>query len=154
MMTGTECDELKKFMEAESTFQGRDFCEKCTKRSCKECDLLKKKFSLQEKQAFKEIWDKVTLVKENGKLRVRSEYTYQNDPQETFKPKKSNLKEAVGHTKRLINKLRKKNMLKRFQEEIDKKIQIGKLIKLNKDEVEKLKSEVHHFCYLNHTNDQ
>ena len=31
MMTGTECEDLKKFMEAESTFQGRDFCERCTK---------------------------------------------------------------------------------------------------------------------------
>ena len=84
MMTGTECEDLKKFMEAKSTFEGRNFCERCTKRSCKECDLLKKKFSLQEKQAFKEIWDKVTFVKTNGKLRVRSEYTYQNDPQETL----------------------------------------------------------------------
>ena len=106
------------------------------------------KFSLQEKQAFKEIWDKVTLVKENGKLRVRSEYTYQNDPQETFKPENSNFKEAVGHTKRLINKLRKRKMLKRFQEEIDKKIQIGTLKKLSKTEVENLKSKVHHFCYI------
>ena len=67
-----------------------------------------------------EIWDKVTLVKENGKLRVRSEYTYQNDPQETFKQKNSKFKQAVAHTKRLINKLRKRKMLKRFQEEIDK----------------------------------
>ena len=55
VLTGIECEDLKKFMEAESTFKGRDFCGKCTMRTCKECDLLKKKFSIQEKEAFKEI---------------------------------------------------------------------------------------------------
>ena len=44
-----------------------------------------------------------------------------NDPQETFTPENSNLKEAVGHTKRLINKLKRRICSKDSRKKLTRK---------------------------------
>ena len=81
------------------------------------------------------------MVQENGKTRVRTKYIYRNPPEETFAPENSNIKTAISRTNMIIDRLMKKGQMKQFQEEIQKKIDIG-------DEVEQLLKLVHHFCYL------
>ena len=56
---------------------------------------------------------------------------------------------ATKKTNAIINQLIKKDQLDEFQQEIDKKIAIGCLKEVPKDELEKLLKSTHHFCYLN-----
>ena len=74
---------------------------------------------------------------------------YRDDINVTFAPENSNNRDAVGWTKLLVTQLKKKGpqALKDFQEQIDKKIELGTLVKMSYVEHEEVKKGPHHYCY-------
>ena len=48
MMTSQNCEILKKFLKAEASTMPTEKCDKCSKRSCKECDMLRSKYSAED----------------------------------------------------------------------------------------------------------
>ena len=66
-----------------------------------------------------------------------------------FAPANSNIRDAVGRTKRLITQLRKKSpqALKDFQEQIYKKIELGTLEQMSDEEHEEVKKGPRHYYY-------
>ena len=149
-LTSQDCGDLKKWIEAENTYQGRISCEKCIKRNCRECTDLNTKYSEIEKQEFLDTWNNTFITNDTaGKgKKVVSRYSFQNDPHQIFKPENSNMKEALARTKRTINTLKKKNKLKEFQEKINEKIDIGTLVEVGEDELKNILAGTHHFTYL------
>ena len=79
---------------------------------------------------------------------MRVKYIYRNPPEETFAPENSNMKTAFSRTNMIIDRLMKKGQMEQFQEEIQKKIDIGCLEEVPEQELENLLKTVHHFCYL------
>ena len=149
-LTSQECGDLKKWIEAENTYQGRISCQKCIQRNCRDCTELNTKYSEVEKQEFLNTWNNTFIIDDplgQGK-KVMSRYTFQNDPHQTFKPENSNMKEALARTKRTINTLKKKNKLKEFQDKIQEKIDIGTLIEVGEKELKGILAGTHHFTYL------
>ena len=72
MMTNTEAEQLKRFLQAENTYEGKILCSKCRKRQCQDCSLLNKKYSEEEKDVFQRIWNNIVLIKdEKGAFRVK-----------------------------------------------------------------------------------
>jgi hypothetical protein len=112
------------------------------------CDNLRSKYSEEDQDTYKKMWDNVNLIEDKGKTRVKATYLYRNPPEESFSPENSNIKAATSRTDMIINRLVKKDQLKQFQEEIDKKIDIGCLEQVPEAEIETLLKGVHHFCYL------
>ena len=51
-------------------------------------------------------------------------------------------------SQRVIQQLKRKGQLDVFEKEIDKKIQIGTLVKVDYQELKQIMSSIHHFCYL------
>ena len=94
MFNNQDCDTLKKFMEAEADFSFEAKCDRCKKRDCEDCNMLKNRYSAEDSKVFKELWDNVTLVEKDGKTSVQVKYLYRHDPHETFKPENSNIEEA------------------------------------------------------------
>ena len=125
MLTNVECEDLKKFLVQEAGEKPRVFCKTCSKRKCEDCENLQNRYSEEDRKIYKEVWDNVNLVQENGKTRVRAKYIYRNPPEETFAPENSNMKTAFSRTNMIIDRLMKKGQMEQFQEEIQKKIDIG-----------------------------
>ena len=148
LLTNTGCEDLKRFLDQEATAGLKVFCERCEQRECNECDALKQRYSEEDRAIYKEAWEKTKLVQKDGKTRVEVEYIYRNDPNETFAPKNSNFKAAIGRINSLIDSLLRKGQLEEFEKEIEKKIQIGTLKEIPESEHKKLLEMVHHFCYL------
>ena len=148
MMTSVNCEILKKFLEAEASTMPVERCDKCIKRDCEECEMLKSKYSAEDSKMYKEMWSKVNLVEHEGKTRVKATYIYRTDPTTTFHKDHSNIGEAKARTNALISKLQKKNQLAGFQAEVDKKIAIGCLKEISGEELAKVLNSTHHFCYL------
>ena len=73
---------------------------------------------------------------EDEKKRVMVKYIYQNDLEFTFHPRNSNFKQAIAMTSSGIKHLKKKNQLNMFKDEIEKKMLLGALEKLSKDELD------------------
>ena len=81
----------------------------------------------------------------NGKQRVRVKHIYQNDPEVTFHPRNSNFKQAIDMTNNVIKHLKKKIQLIMFEDEIEKKIELGTQEKLSKNEIGEILHKSHHF---------
>ena len=127
MFNNQDCENLKKFMESEADFSFETRCERCRKRDCEDCNMLKNRYSAEDSKIFRELWNNVTLVEEAGKTRVQVKYLYRHDPHETFKPENSNLEEAKRRTDSLIRKLKKEGKMESFKEQITSKIELGTL---------------------------
>ena len=123
-------------------------CDSCRKRECAVCDLLCDKYFAEDSKIYKKLWENARLVNVNGQQRVQDEYLYRNDPHEIFKKENSNMKEAKARTDGLIKKLKKTGELKQFQQEIQKKIDTGTLVKLSKTKLDEVLNGTHHFSYL------
>ena len=94
------------------------------------------------------MWDSVVLVDDgNGSFRVKVSYLYNNNPPVIFVPENSKFQKALTMSQRVIHQLKKKGQLDLFQDEINKKIQMGRF-KLNDNELKKVMSSTHNFCYL------
>ena len=66
----------------------------------------------------------------------------------TFHPKNLNFKHAVAMTNSVIKNLKKKNQLDIFKEEIEKKIRLGTMEKVSKEELGEIFNKTHHLCYV------
>ena len=124
MLTNLECENLKRFLIQEAAEKQKVFCKDCSKRQCVSCDNLRSKYSEEDQETYKKMWDNVNLVQEKGKTCVKATYLYRNPPEESFSPENSNMKAATSRTDMIINRLIKKGQLDQFQEEINKKINI------------------------------
>ena len=80
MLTNQECENLKKFLVQEAAEKPRVFCRDCSKRECVSCENLQSKYSEEDQEIYKKMWDNVKLVQEGGKTRVRATYLYRNPP--------------------------------------------------------------------------
>ena len=147
MLTNVECEDLKKFLAQEAGEKLRVFCKTCSKRKWEDCENLQNRYSEEHRKIYKEVWDNVNLVQENGKTRVRAKHIYRNPPEENFAPENSNMKTAISRTNMIIDRLMRKGQMEQFQEEIQKKIDMGCLEEVQEQEVEQLLNSVHHFCY-------
>ena len=139
---------MKKFMESEADFSFEAKCERCRKRDCEDCNMLKNRYSAEDSKIFRELWNNVTLVEEAGKTRVQVKYLYRHDPHETFKPENSNLEEAKRRTDSLIRKLKKEGKMESFKEQIASKIELGTLREVPEGEWAELLKGTNNFCYL------
>ena len=108
MLTNVECEDLKKFLVQEAGEKPRVFCKTCSKRKCEDCENLQNRYSEEDRKIYKEVWDNLNLVKEDGKTKVRAKYIYRNPPEETFAPENSNMKTAFSRTNMIIDRLIKK----------------------------------------------
>ena len=148
MLTNLECEDLKCFLIQEAAKKTKVFCKDCSKRQCVSCDNLRSKYLEEDQETYKKMWNNVKLVQEDGKTCVRATYLYRNPPEETFSPENSNMKTATNRTDMIINRLIKKGQLDQFQDEINKKINIGCLEQVPEAEIGALLKRVNHFCYL------
>ena len=82
------------------------------------------RFSKEDREIYKQCWDKVKLIEENGKTRFKAKYIFRNPPEETFAPENLNVKTPISRTKMIIDRLFKKGQMDQFQKEIQKKIDI------------------------------
>ena len=106
--------------EADFSFEAK--CERCRKRDCEDCNMLKNRYSAEDSKVFRELWNNVTLVESEGKTRVQVKYLYRHDPHETFKAENLNLDETKRRTDSLIRKLKKEGKMESFKEQIASKI--------------------------------
>ena len=136
MMTNSDAEQLKRFLQAENTYEGKILCSKCRKRQCQDCSLLNKKYSEEEKDVFQRMWNNIVLIKDsNGAFRVKVNYLYKSNPHVIFSPENTNYNQALMMTKRVIMQLKKKGQLEIFQKEIEKKIEIGTLVAMSDAEI-------------------
>ena len=92
-LTSQECGDLKKWIEAENTYQGRISCDKCIKRNCRDCTESNTKYSEVEKQEFLDTWNNTYITDDPlGGKKVVSRYSLQNDLHQTFKAEKRNFR--------------------------------------------------------------
>ena len=146
MFGNQDCEQLKKFMEAEADFTTDLKCDKCRKKDCEDCNMLKDRFSAEDSRVFCDFWENVKLVEKEGQTKVEVKYLYRHDPHETFKAE--NMEEAKRRTDALIRKLKKENKLKEFQEQIDAKEDTGTMVEVKKERWDGLLKRTHNFCYL------
>ena len=146
--TNNDCDMMKRFIEAESSSHPELSCDRCRKKDCDECNMLRDKYSAEDSKIYKQVWENTRLVNVDGQQRVQVEYVYRNDPHETFKPENSNINEAKARTDNLIRKLKKTGELDNFIKEIEKKRDIKTLVPLTQAELNKVLRGTHHFSYL------
>ena len=76
MLTNLECENLKRFLIQEAAEKPKVFCKDCSKRQCVSCDNLRSKYSEEDQETYKKMWDNVNLVQEKGKTRVKATYLY------------------------------------------------------------------------------
>ena len=87
------------------------------------------------------MWDDVSLVEVwNGTYRVKVNYLYKHNPHVVFAPQNSNYKQAVAMSQNVIRHLKRKNQLEVFQEDINKKIELGTLAEVSDDELDRILS--------------
>ena len=83
--TNADCETVKKFIEAEATSHPQLSCDRCQKRECDDCNMLRDKYSAEDSKIYKKLWENTRLINVNGQQRVQVEYLYRNDPHEVFK---------------------------------------------------------------------
>ena len=103
-MTNSNAETLKRFLQAENTYEGKIFCQKCLKRQCPDCSLLNKKYSQEEKETFQKMWNNVVLIKDDkAGYRVKASYLYSNDPHVVFAAENTNFNQALLMSKKVIH---------------------------------------------------
>ena len=80
MLTNLECENLKRFLIQEAAEKPKVFCKDCSKRQCVSCDNLRSKYSEEDQETYKKMWDNVNLIEDKGKTRVKATYLYRNPP--------------------------------------------------------------------------
>ena len=61
MLTNLECESLKRFLVQEAAEKPKVFCKDCSKRQCVSCDNLRSKYSEEDQETYKKMWDNVNL---------------------------------------------------------------------------------------------
>ena len=66
---------MKRFIEAESVGKPELKCDSCSRRECAECNMMKDKFSAEDRRIFNEVWNNTKLVKVESQQRVMTKYS-------------------------------------------------------------------------------
>ena len=101
-----DATKLEKFLAAEGSIK-ETIKRKCLLHSarCETCEILSRQNHRREGNLISLIWENITAEKRTGcEFQVLHKYSYRHDPVQTYAPAKSNIKEAAGHSKKLIRK--------------------------------------------------
>ena len=121
-LTNIECEQLRRFLQAENSYEGKLFWSKCLKRECPDCNLLSKKYRQEKQDVYRKLWDSVVLViNGDGSYRVKVSYIYNHNPHVIFAPQNANFQQDLAMSQRDIQQLKRKGQLDVFQKEFDKK---------------------------------
>ena len=124
-------------------------CDTCKAKNCENCNLLYSNSIIDEKELYEKLWNNVKVVELNGKQRIKCKYEYKRDIRKVFAPENSNVREAIGRTKSLINKLKRQGgtALMDFKAEIKKKIELGTLERMSPQRAKEELAGPHHCTY-------
>ena len=78
-------------------------------------------------------------------------YNYRNDIQQIFDAKNSNFNDTLKSSNRTRMRLIKAGKLKIFQQQINEMLEIGTLVPLSQDEIDKLATTPHQYTRLAYT---
>ena len=97
------------------------------------------------------IWDNVTAYSTPGdKFQIMHKYTYRHDPKVTYAPANSNIREAAGHSRKVIRKTAKNGSLPLLEAQVQKMIDKNSFIELTSQEILNLGMQSHLFCFYNY----
>ena len=86
---------------------------------CEVCDLLSRQNNKKESKIIQQTWDAVTAQEVSpDKFVIVHNYQYRHDPAITYEPSKSNLAEAMGHSKKVVRKAHKQNSLHLLNQQV------------------------------------
>ena len=102
----------------------------------------------EDSRIYMELWGNMELVEREGKTREEVKYIYRNNPHGTCKADNSNKNKAKRRTDALIRKLKKENKLIEFQEQGNGKVDIGTLVEIKGEKMDKTLKVTHNFCII------
>ena len=140
---------MKKWLDREAMFTPRLQCDSCKAKKFDSCNLINNSSSIEEKELYEKLWKNVEIIELKGKKRIKCKYEYKRDITKFFVPEHSNVREAIGRTKYLINKLKIQGgtAYKDFKAQIDKKIELGTLERLTTERAKEVLAGPHHCTY-------
>ena len=91
------------------------------------------------------IWDNISAIEipESNTFRILHKYLYRNNIHELYDPKNSNIQEASSHSKKIINKAVRNNILEVLNKQVEKWCQKKCFIQLTSEEVLNLQFHPH-----------
>ena len=143
---------LEKFFQAENSLSNV-VKRKCLLHSsrCETCEILNRQNHRREGNLISTIWDNITAhpVAE-GKFQIVHKYTYRHNPEVTYAPANSNVKEAASHSRKVIRKAKGNGSLHLLETQVQKMIDKRSFVELNAEEILELGSKPHLFCFYNY----
>ena len=150
--TKSDSQRLEKFLlEEQRSIWGRPK-KKCRIHSqrCDTCYLLSRNTSGRENQLIKDSWDAVTSKEvAPGRHVITHAYQYRHDPEKTYEASKSNVVDAMGHSRRVIRRAHRQGSLPLLQQQVDKMLEKECFKELSKEDITQLSSSAHNFTYYN-----
>ena len=74
---------------------------------------------------------------------------YRHDPLNTYEASKSNIVDAMGHSRKVIRRAHKQGSLPLLQQQVDKMLEKQCFRELDKEEITQLATSAHNFTYFN-----
>ena len=98
------------------------------------------------------IWDNISAIEipESNTFRILHKYLYRNNIHELYDPKNSNIQEASSHSKKIINKAEKNNILEVLNKQFEKMVSKKCFIQLTSEEISNLQFHPHFFTLFNY----
>ena len=143
---------LEKFLAAESSIKDT-IKRKCLLHSarCETCEILSRQNHRREGNLISLIWENITAKPVGGdKFQISHKYSYRHDPRLTYSPSRSNVRDAAGHSRKVIRKAHHNGSLDLLEAQVNKMILKKSFVELSETEVLDLSSQPHLFCYYNY----
>ena len=143
---------LEKFIQSENSLASV-VKRKCLLHSarCDTCEILNRQNHRREGNLISTIWDNVTAYSIPGdKFQISHKYTYRHNPEVTYAPANSNIREAAGHSRKVIRKTHKNGSLPLLEAQVQKMIDKQSFVELSVQEILDLGKQAHPFCYYNY----
>ena len=139
-------EQMERFIKNENNLPILDLkCKDCAKKICSSCLMENSQLTLIQKKLFLRTWQSIKVVKLNGELRIQADVSYKSDPLDTFSAVNSNFTQALSNLKQVVQSLKKKgpDALQSLKEEVEKKIALGTLVAVTKEEWDLIKVHLH-----------
>ena len=154
MLSRTECNELKNFLEEEALVSMETKrCElhETAINNCDQCSTIRKTRSLLEEEICKEISRNMVAVKEGDNFRLTQKLVFTKDEQKLFDPLNSNYSDALSGSKTMLSKLKKlgKEKVEEFDSQVKKSIKDDCFEKLSDEEIQNLEYIPHFYTMGN-----
>ena len=105
-------------------------------QKCEACDVLSRQDHRKEGKLISHVWDNITASETaNGQYIIEHKYLYRHNPKEVYDPKQSNVKEAAGHSRKVVQKAHRQGTLHLLDEQVNKMIKKKAFIVLKEEEV-------------------